>query len=325
MLPCLRQRSAMLQAGATDAEIRAALAAGRFTRLATGVYVDTEPYLALTPEERYVVRVHAMAARSPGLIVSHLSAAALHGLPLVRTKLGAVHLTRPGNGGGTRTAARRVHVGELPASMRMTLGGIELTTVARTLVDLGRCEKPATTVTAADAALQAGTATTDLIAAALLEAKFRAGTPAATRALGCVDGRSESPGESLLRLSMRGRGLPEPELQVEIYDEEGTFVARVDLAILAFGILIEFDGKKKYTQLLRPGEDAVDAVLREKRREERLTELGWLVIRVSWDDLRNPAELANRILRAGKARRSLVTAGVIRGKVVTRPPVRLPE
>lgn len=322
-LPCLQTRSAMLRAGRTDAEIRSSLAGGRRTRLATGVYVATEPYLRLTPDDRYLVRVQAEAARSPRLVVSHLSAAALHGLPLVRARLARVHFTRPGDRGGIRTNGRWVHVGDLPESMRLTVGGIELTSLARTLVDLARNESAATSVTAADAALQMAMTTTDLIAAALDEATYRKGAPAAARAMNAVDGRSESPGESLLRLSLRGRGLPEPELQVEIYDEDGNFVARSDLAILPFGILIEFDGTKKYTRLLRPGEDVVDAVLREKRREERLTELGWLVIRVTWDDLRHPDRLAARILVAGRTRRPLVKAGIIRGSVVTRPAIRL--
>jgi hypothetical protein len=43
---------------------------------------------------------------------------------------------------------------------------------------------------------------------------------------------------------------------------------------------------------------AVDAVLSEKRRESRLVELGWIVIRIDASDLRDPARLRARVRAA---------------------------
>ena len=46
----------------------------------------------------------------------------------------------------------------------------------------------------------------------------------------------------------------------------------------------------------RPGESVTDAVLREKRREERIRELtGWTCIRITWADLYDPERTAARI------------------------------
>lgn len=322
-LPRPRRRVEMLEAGYTDAEIRAALSSGRLTRLGNGCYVDTDPYSALPPDQQYLVRIRGEALRTPQLMVSHLSAAALHGLPVVRSRRSLVHFTRDGRGGTRRAGNRWVHVADLPEQFRVTVNGIDLTSVARTLIDLGRTESVETTVAAADAALRMGLTDPAEIGVALLESQWHPGIPRARRALRLVDGRAESAGESLLRIGMAGRELPDPELQVEIRDEDGRFVARTDLALLAYGILIEFDGRTKYTDLLRPGQDVTDVVLAEKRREERLTELGWLVIRVTWDELADPAKLVDRIRRACAARRRLVAAGGIRGTAIVPPAVKV--
>jgi hypothetical protein len=320
-LPRPRRRVEMLTAGYTDAEIRAALTGGRLTRLCTGSYVDTDPYAALPSDQQYLVRIRAEALRTPQLIVSHLSAAAVHGLPVVRSRLSLVHFTRQGRGGTRRSGRRWVHVADIPEQFRVTVDGIDLTSVARTIVDVGRTESLQTTVAAADAALQMGLTDPAEIGRALLDAHWHPGSPRARRAIRLVDGRAESAGESLLRIGIGGRGLPDPELQVEIRDEDGRFVARTDMALLAYGILIEFDGHTKYAELLRPGQDVTDVVLAEKRREERLTELGWLVIRVTWHELADPAKLADRIRRACNARRRLVASGGIRGTAIVPPAV----
>lgn len=201
--------------------------------------------------------------------------------------------------------------------------GVDLTTVARTLVDLARTESTKTAVVAGDAALRRRLTSAAEIRDALDSARWHKGIAHAQRSLVLLDGRSESPGESLLRLSLHSQGLPEPELQVEIHDEQGRFVGRVDLALLAFGVLLEFDGKGKYQDLLKPGQTVTDAVLEEKAREERLTELGWLVIRVTWADLANPAKLAARIQQACRSRRRLVDIGAIRGSATAAAPMRI--
>ena len=52
---------------------------------------------------------------------------------------------------------------------------------------------------------------------------------------------------------------------------------------------VEFDGREKYTRYLRDGETVTDAVLREKRREERVRELtGWICVRIAWAELADP-------------------------------------
>ena len=83
------------------------------------------------------------------------------------------------------------------------------------------------------------------------------------------------------------------------------------------GVLGEFDGKLKYDELLRPGETAADAVMREKRREARLRELGFEIVRWDWDLLHQPEALVRRVETA-------LTKGPqqFRGSVSIEPPKR---
>lgn len=107
-------------------------------------------------------------------------------------------------------------------------------------------------------------------------------------------------------------------------DEGGALVGRADGGYLDCGVLLEFDGKIKYESLLRPGESASDAVVREKQREEALTALGWLVVRVTWAELPHANLLVNRIRMAIDSRRRLVGLGVIRGSARARDPIVVP-
>lgn len=60
----------------------------------------------------------------------------------------------------------------------------------------------------------------------------------------------------------------------------------------------EFDGKVKYGRLLQPGESAGDAVFREKRREDAVRDLGWQMVRWTWDEIESPHLVTDRWERA---------------------------
>ena len=55
----------------------------------------------------------------------------------------------------------------------------------------------------------------------------------------------------------------------------------------------------KYGQLLlRPGQLPEQALAEEKRREDRLRDLGWQVVRWVWAELFEPAAMLDRLHRA---------------------------
>lgn len=296
-------RSELLASGASSSEVRHRVERGELVRLCKGVYVPRGE-VPSGDEARHLARVRAFAYRSD-YVVSHVSAALLHGLPVGGADLSEVHVTRTGLGGQRHESGRRVHAGLLDPRWCVTVDGMQVTTVGRTLVDLATVERLEVAVAAADAALQTKACRLDDIVAALDSVQ---GHPYSRRALTAilqVDGRAESPGETRTRLALNSSGMrldgalvPRTELQISVFDERERFVGRADGGYPELGVLWEYDGKGKYGALLNPGQSPVDAVLAEKRREERLTELGWIVIRIDAADLRHPDRLIQRILSA---------------------------
>jgi len=55
---------------------------------------------------------------------------------------------------------------------------------------------------------------------------------------------AESARETALRLALTRAGLPEPELNWELHDEHGRFIARLDLAYPQFRVASEYDGRQ---------------------------------------------------------------------------------
>jgi hypothetical protein len=148
-----------------------------------------------------------------------------------------------------------------------------------------------TAVIAADAALHRGLV--DLDGLETCRRRLRRLAPRGAALLAAVDAASESPGESLQRLVLGGLG-HEVRTQVVIRDAGGAFVGRVD-ALIDGIVIAEFDGAVKYA-----GAQGRDELIREKRREDALRALGYVVIRVTWADLFHPDRL-DAMVRAALA------------------------
>jgi very-short-patch-repair endonuclease len=88
-------------------------------------------------------------------------------------------------------------------------------------------------------------------------------------------------------------GLPSVELQVEIRDERGGFVARVDFLFHQARTVVEFDGLVKYG-----GAGGRQALIDEKRREDSLRSLGYQVVRLTWRELYDLALVERSIRKA---------------------------
>ncbi|MBM9466464.1 hypothetical protein [Nakamurella leprariae] len=313
----LLTRRALLDAGHTPAELSRRVRSGELVRLAGGVFrtvAETDPIAD------YRDRVVARALKAPTGVVSHASAAALHGLPLGRSELGAVHLTVPPHWGGRRTSAFVRHAAQLDDGDVIGTDGLRITSVARTLVDLARSTRREAVVMAADHALRDRLTTPAEVLAVLHRGRVRPGTPSARRALAAVDGRSESPGESRLRLMLSPPGWPVPELQTEIRSAAGVFLGRVDLAYVDVATLVEFDGHSKY----RVGDRWDSTVLvREKEREDALRSAGFTVVRFVWKELSHPDLVLARVEEAWERGRRMLAAGAVTGTVHVTPPLRI--
>ena len=176
------------------------------------------------------------------------------------------------------------------------VNGFPVTTLARTASDLARQLPYEWAVIGCDAALAAGCSRE-----ALLEATQRVqGWPGGRKAASAsrfADGASGSPAESLSRVQMQRAGIPTPVTQFKVF-LNGRLVATTDFGWEDTGLVGECDGKVKYGELLRQGETAEDAVMREKRREELIREAGYWIARWGWQEACDQAELA-RIVRRG--------------------------
>lgn len=301
--PQLARTAELVAAGYSYDELSRLSRASQLIRLRRGVYAwpDASADPAATPlsgaEEHRRLVLATLPLVAPDAVVSHLSAAVLHGLPVWTDRLTHVQVTRPGATSGSRRGYLHVHVADLDRSEVTRLQGTALTSLPRTIADLGRSLTFEQAVAAGDAALRSGM-DVGVLAAGLNRARGRRGVAAARRVARFLDGRSESPGESLSRVLFHRMGLPPPTLQYDVFDDAGFLVGRSDFCWETERTLGEFDGKVKYGPLVKPGESSADVLYREKRREDALRDLGWQVVRWSWADLRHEQELAERLSRA---------------------------
>ena len=110
----------------------------------------------------------------------------------------------------------------------------------------------------------------------------------ARRAFGLVDGRSESPPESWVRVACALAGLPPPALQYEVL-EDGVWLARVDLAWPEQRLIVEYDGEYHFEGL---------QIVKDDVRLAALVAAGWRVIRLAAADLRHMDDVVSRIAEA---------------------------
>nr|WP_300145739.1 hypothetical protein [Propionicimonas sp.] len=279
--------------------------AGELVRVRHGAYAEVHADGVIGRHRQLIAGTAPILG--PDTVLSHSSASVLHGLPVWEPMLGRVTVIRRSHAHGSR--GRHLHARRAPLAPEeiVFLEGISVTNLERTAIDMACLLPFARAVAVLDAALHME-ADKDVMAAVLTAAHSRRGVGTARRAFAFADGRAESVGESVSRVVMASQGVPAPLLQVNVYDEFGNWLARTDFGWAARGVLGEFDGKVKYTGT---PEEVAAAVMKEKRREDRLRQLGWVVVRWGWADPADPAGLRRRLEAAfAQARPDL-----IRGRV----------
>jgi hypothetical protein len=216
-----------------------------------------------------------------GAVISHITAARLHGIPLPAQLAHArvVHVCVPiGRRApeGKRTVGHQtvLHAEDVTISR-----GVPCTSPARTFCDLSAMLTLPELVAAGDHLLRNKIVDLQDLVGAMARYSGRRGRANLRRSLDLLDGRSESPKESELRVLILLSGLPTPECNMTVLDGQHRFVARVDLAYPALRIAIEYEGdhhreKKQWRADLA--------------RRRRLEALGWIVLSVTQDDLTSP-------------------------------------
>jgi hypothetical protein len=252
---------------------------------------------ALTVERQHMLQARHVAARlGAGSVLSHQSAVLLHGLPLWGAPLGNVQVTRVGTSSTRVRAGVKSHRRSLTDGEVTMVGALRVTTASRALVDLA-CEAGfESAVCSMDAALRTGAASTSTLTAALERVDGQTGAGNARRAVAFADARSESVGESRMRVAIVELGVRSTVLQQEFRGTAGGVIGRVDFWWPAERVIAEFDRLVKYRGSMgRP----VEVVVEEKLREDALRELtGAAFVRVVWPDLQARDQLDRKLRRA---------------------------
>ena len=236
-------------------------------RLRKGVYVNAEQYAALSPWDRYAVRVHAYIRRHPDGILCLESAAVVHGLPSFG-ETEYIHVYDPDAPRSQSISDVRVHTSAMLREVEL-VGGILVTSLLDTVVDLARVMQPADALAVVDAAIsavQGGTLLLDDLIARGKEGPGSRGRLRMKRAFEDANALSESPGESISRAVIVWSGYEPPVLQAE-FRYEG-HIDRCDFLFEACNGLGESDGWSKYE--LEDAAKAARHLADEKRREDRL-------------------------------------------------------
>ena len=244
---------------------------------------------------------HAIAAISEirvttGGIVSHHSAALLHGLDMLHPPdMSRVSMTFR-RGGGERNDGIVRYRSRLPKDqVEQVVFGFLVTSVARTVIDIARVSKFMQGVVIADSALRNGMApgengtTEDQLRAVLGGCAGWPGSALAERVVRFADGRSESVLESCARVVFDEQGLKPPELQEWI---PGTGY-RADFLWPRDKVIAETDGLAKYE------EDPKKKIADQIKRDRILRNLGYEVVHFTWAELFNqPGRVVKDILDA---------------------------
>lgn len=257
--------------GISRAQLRALVASRAVRRVLTGVYAAAD--------EPDTIHVRCQAARlvtSPHAVLCDRTAAWIWGvdtleyrelevLPPLETwaPRGRARVTRTGCAGGAR---------DLSADDIVDVAGLRVTTPLRTTLDLACRLSPRDGLATIDAFMREHELTKDDLQRGLLKFRGRRGVVQARALVSVADGRSESQGESWVRLAIIESGLPVPELQWWV-DVDGVPTYRLDHAYPKHKVAIEYDGVAFHSTPERRQAD--------QERRDWLHDHGWTVIVVN--------------------------------------------
>jgi hypothetical protein len=262
------------------------LRSGAWRRIRYGVYTTGEVWrrheaAGLTHRLECAAALRRLDRTS--VVVSHTSAARLHELVVPRSAEATVRLTDPEQ---FRTGrGYRISQATVPSEDVVAHEGLPVTTVARTLADVGREWQFADTVVTVDDALADGRTTREDLQVAALAQTHWVGCGRAARAFSLARVGAHSPHETRTRLALLGAGLPEPLLQQAVYIGS-RLVAVLDMYWADHGVFAECDGMVKYTDPWR-GRSPAEVAWLEKRRHDELGDLDLHGVRITPEDLRD--------------------------------------
>lgn len=282
-----------------------AVTRGELVRVERGAYVASSAWADAKPWERYRLRCLAVARARPDAVLCHAAAAAIWGVPLLLRGARRVDVLASGADAGRVSGGIHYRGTRDPEAHIVSVDGVLVTDLPRTLTELASRTSFAEGVVALDWAAGPGRdgrgprVPAPLIEERAVELELVRGARRLARVLSFADGRAGSPGESLSRVRMLELGFAIPELQYEFRLDTGRR-ALTDFRWSRQRIVGEYDGIAKYRAAeFRQGRTPEQVVVEEKLREDALRRQGEDVARWIWDDLWAPARFAAMLAEHG--------------------------
>jgi len=269
--------------GFSAAAVRHRASAGRLHALHRGVYALGRPDLSV--KGRWMA---AVLACGPGALLSHTSAAALHGL--LSTASPTVDVTIPRRAGLSRPGISVHRSTSLDHAAFAEVHGIPCTSVSRTLLDLAAIVNRRVLERVCDQAEVLRVLDWTAIGALLERAQGRPGIRRLRLVLDALDfseGVTRSELERRFLALCRRADLPSPAVNqwLAMAGEE----IQVDFVWHRARVIAETDGFRTH--------GTRRAFERDRRRDRLLSLAGWTVVRFTWDDLTSDPKHVTAVLR----------------------------
>jgi hypothetical protein len=240
--------------------------------------------IAGTPRT-FAFEVHAALLALPrGVALSHISALRWIGVDVGPSL--PVHFSTTTNDQTRESITLHRRLGEISPSY---VRGVPVLDPERSFVDSATLLDVRHLVRAGDALVRQGHTTCerllDFVRRSHLDGVVRARVAA-----GFVRERVDSFRETDVRLLIVLAGLPEPEVNVNVTADDGSWLARGDLVYHAYRLVVEHDGWHH--------ERNADQRQKDHYRRERLEAAGWTLIVITTADFRHPISIVARIHEA---------------------------
>lgn len=273
------------------------VADGRLVRVRRGVLTPAAAWSALPPWEKYRARVHATAMTHPDAVFCLESAAAILGAPVFGHPRD-VHVLDLPNANARLSGGVRHHTTSQDRTI-VQIGGLLVTSLPDTAVDIARSRHPALALSVADATLRREPAASVESLVAMNESRLsKRGRRLARWPLHRASPESETTLESVSRAVIEWLGFDEPVLQREF--RTGAKLDRSDMWWEHARLIGEADGELKYDGSLQPG---AEAIRKEKERDRRLLGHADRVVHWGWSDAVRIDPLRSMLRRAGLPQR----------------------
>ena len=266
-------------AGIGDRELRGS----GYRQLLHGVYVSSR-----APDEPLSRARAALLVHPPGAVATHVSAARIRRVPVPADPLEHVTVSRPED--RRQRHGLRCHVASLAQADITVVEGVRISAPHRMFLELASALGLVDLVVVGDFLVKRKLLTCESLVhyCATTTERYAA---RARRAAAYVRDRVDSPMETRLRMLLVLAGLPEPQVNLELHDDHGVLVMRLDLSYPQVRLAVEYDGRQHL--------DDVRQWERDLERRDDLEGGSWrLLVVTSKGIYREPARTVERVWKA---------------------------